>query len=591
LSELGTLYTSSIHRLNLSLLILLKRHLWPSLVFLLALSIVMWCLMPLKGKYLGHDYYHYVTRILIGSIFFWQNGLKIPHYTPSLCGGTPFFADPQSMYFSLPQWLSFLIEPLYATYLSIIIFYIIGYLGFYKLLRTKPGCGIYLSHFGALLFILNGFSFSHLLVGHITHHSYLLFPWILYFLVKGELKKNFFDISVFSLLWIYTFYSGGMHIIVVFSIGLFLFLPLLLSIKIKEGVSFLSFSFWSFIFVFFSCSGKLIASYFFSKNFASQPIDSSNLNPFFLFWQYFWFDLENTPLSIKFGRFSFGPWEYIGFISKIIFLALPFLVFWVLKKKKWALFTSYLILFFIVVVLASGGRINSHLPFFKSYHNPIKILSSFIPFFIWGFIFFLNYIKELKLIKTSWVKTFILVISSLTLIFEFLSYSKFFVRNPLVWGYVYPNGLFQKLKKMGKLPPVRSINAKYMVDDAGILHGSTSLKCYEPMFGYRRDALKADLSVGPVSMIKNNYFNITHPGCLIYPKHFNCSPWDNIKVDDKKNFELFISGEAPEWDVPFWQNTLFAINFGTIAFLILNSLWLLIVKVRIKVPVPLEAET
>ena len=137
--------------------------------------------MPREGS-LGIDYAHQLARFYIGALHFWKNGLAVPHYTARLCGGIPFFADPQSMYYSLPQFLSFFIDPFLATLATLSVFYVVGYLGCLRLLRDCFTLGDHISHLGALMFVANGFVFAHLLVGHVTHHSYLLLPCILYLL-------------------------------------------------------------------------------------------------------------------------------------------------------------------------------------------------------------------------------------------------------------------------------------------------------------------------------------------------------------------------------------------------------------------------
>ena len=298
-------------------------------------------LRPLQGAgglYLGHDYYHYLTRLYIGAVHFWRNGFAVPHYTPSLCGGMPFFADPQSVYYSLPQWLTFAINPLAATHLTILLSYAAAYLGFLKLaggvFRLHPVA----SHFGALLFVLNGFSFSNLLVGHITHHSFLLFPWILYLLFKDTRSAGSFlrDVSAFSLLLTYTFYSGGMHILVVFTIGFVIALPLLLERKLAAGAGrrLLLFLTTTAVFLCLACSGKLIASVLFSAAFFHSGIDSSGEGVLELVTRYFWFDPGTTPVYLRFGHMHFGPWEYVGFLSKSTLVGLMLFPVFLSEKKE-----------------------------------------------------------------------------------------------------------------------------------------------------------------------------------------------------------------------------------------------------------------
>ena len=68
-------------------------------------------------SYLFSDYFHYdwqsvLSRLIFGKIWFYNNGFSIPWFAPHICCGIPFFADPQSEYFSLTQILFFLFDPL-----------------------------------------------------------------------------------------------------------------------------------------------------------------------------------------------------------------------------------------------------------------------------------------------------------------------------------------------------------------------------------------------------------------------------------------------------------------------------------------------
>ena len=63
---------------------------------------------PNQNGNLGHDYQLYFPRMLMGVYYFTTNGLSvIPWFTPSCCGGTVLFAHPQSLFFSIPQFLNF----------------------------------------------------------------------------------------------------------------------------------------------------------------------------------------------------------------------------------------------------------------------------------------------------------------------------------------------------------------------------------------------------------------------------------------------------------------------------------------------------
>ena len=111
----------------------------------------------LQGK-LGHDYALFLPKLLDGYFWYRANGLfAVPWFTPAFCGGIPLFPDPQSVYYSLPQWLSFVTDPLTSVYLTLLLFAALGFVGFYFLLRWVFRTTPWTALLGAGLFLFNGF--------------------------------------------------------------------------------------------------------------------------------------------------------------------------------------------------------------------------------------------------------------------------------------------------------------------------------------------------------------------------------------------------------------------------------------------------
>ena len=64
---------------------------------------------------LGHDYEQFVPNLIFGKIWFQNNFLSIPWFSPSFCCGTPFYPDPQTAYYSIQQIFYVLFNPILAT--------------------------------------------------------------------------------------------------------------------------------------------------------------------------------------------------------------------------------------------------------------------------------------------------------------------------------------------------------------------------------------------------------------------------------------------------------------------------------------------
>src|SRR5258708_949654 len=64
-----------------------------------------------QGK-LGDDYEYFLPLLLAGKFWIAENGLLAPPiFSPAFCGGLPFLANPQSIFYSVPQALALLTDP------------------------------------------------------------------------------------------------------------------------------------------------------------------------------------------------------------------------------------------------------------------------------------------------------------------------------------------------------------------------------------------------------------------------------------------------------------------------------------------------
>ncbi len=58
---------------------------------------------PTPRGTIGHDFGLCLAGTVDGFIWFAKNGpWEVPWFTPGFCGGQPYFADPQSGYYSVP---------------------------------------------------------------------------------------------------------------------------------------------------------------------------------------------------------------------------------------------------------------------------------------------------------------------------------------------------------------------------------------------------------------------------------------------------------------------------------------------------------
>ncbi|MEE8484520.1 MAG: hypothetical protein V3S46_07965, partial [Nitrospinota bacterium] len=180
------------------------------------------------GKF-GADYSFPIPYLLDGYFWFKENGIfGVPWFTPSFCGGLPRFPDPQSGHYSIPQFINFVFDPVVSVKLTFIVFAALGFWGFYILLRKMFHLSSEASLLGATLFLFNDFYTYRMIGGHFNFHSFMLFPFIVFWIGRQEYlngkpdKKLFiYDSLSAGFLISYMVYSGAASILPIVIVAAF----------------------------------------------------------------------------------------------------------------------------------------------------------------------------------------------------------------------------------------------------------------------------------------------------------------------------------------------------------------------------------
>ena len=133
---------NNMDHLSINIFIFSKRRLYLIAIFGVLLVAYYFIFVepffPNQSGGLGHDYEMWFPRMLAGVYYFVTNGFTvIPWFTPSFCGGTVLFAHPQSIFFSIPQFLNFYFDPILSIQLTFMIFAVLGLWGTYLELTKK----------------------------------------------------------------------------------------------------------------------------------------------------------------------------------------------------------------------------------------------------------------------------------------------------------------------------------------------------------------------------------------------------------------------------------------------------------------------
>lgn len=560
------------------------------LMWIPGLAAILWMISemhPVNGA-IGHDFLHHFTRTLIGAANYWQNGFGVLNYSAALCGGAGIFADPQSINFSLDQFLTFFIEPWFATRLTILLFYLIGYASFYRLARHRFEVSVIASHVGSLFFITNGFFFANVYVGHMTHHPYFLLPAILD-VILGRFDSRAERIggtAFLALMLTYLLYAGSLHMLAVFGVSTLLLVPYWISRRSAEKnfVSALVCMVTALILFGLAAAAKFYAIKSYSPLFHIRGMDLSPESPWAVLLRYFYFLPAETPETIRWGEYLFGAWEYVAFVSKMtIPLVLTYVWYRLRRTDRRARLVTFAtaLLVLEVALIGVGWGGNEWLPFFSGYHNPIKLLAAFIPYIC--LLSALGADQLLKLIskRGSVLPQGLLAVFLIVLAAETATYTNFFSERGVGLGFYYDPTLYHEAKAHGRLPQTRNLT-RQMNDWDAISRASASLACYEPLFGYRGETLGKELREGAAEEIRDGKFNLTHAGCLVYPDYFQCSRWERIPVADAENFRRFTLGQTPSWGVPPVQNALLGLSGFTVLLMVAAILASLLMTVRKK---------
>ena len=227
---------------------------------------------PNINNLVGHDYEMFVPNLIFGKIWFSNNFLSVPWFTPSFCCGIPFFADPQSMYYSIPQIIFLIFNPILSLKIIFFILSAFGYLGMFFLVRKNFKFNVYVSLLCASLFLFNGFFVYRAIAGHVAYLSYIYVPLYCFFLInsyesKSESLNNIYLI-LSAIIFANFFHSGSGPII--FIIFTSILSVLLLYSHLINSLRIIFKLILSLILGTLIALSKIIASLFFLSNFPRQ---------------------------------------------------------------------------------------------------------------------------------------------------------------------------------------------------------------------------------------------------------------------------------------------------------------------------------
>ncbi len=549
----------------------------------------------------GHDYSIWFPQFLDGLRWFSVNGLfHVPWFTPSFCGGVPYFPNHQGIYYSIPQFLCFLVSPLSAIMASILLFAGLGYAGMFLLVRKGLSAGARLSVFAAAVFLFNGYYYARMEIGHLAMQPFMLLPLVAFFLVRPLGKDRAWGFLLNStaagLLLSYMIHAGVASSFLQMLASLFtvvLFFVLLNRLSLAWAVARGS----AALALFAGVSGaKILASMLFLKHFPrdlyTTPGVDSLLQSLVLAVKSVFFSSAHAygQEVVKHSQWIIEPHEYsysLTFLPPVVFAGA--LAFWVRghgpgrlsrpgawKALGWAL---------LLAVLSLPVLLNWHYEPLQALLKQLPILKSTSLYLRWNLLYILPVpvfmAAAARRIRLPEQAAWALCLAGLILLsaVNLLGDRSFYAQQPYS---VHP--VQEAFRRQRGLPPPAVTDIAVMQNDKGeiitpvnrndvMILGYSQLFCYEAIFGYGLEAFpRGDLHPGPVTVASNGAFNLKNPACYVFPEANACQPGDPFRLDQEEALNNFVSYRPFSFAMPASQRIANRVSLATLGLCLVLAL-------------------
>jgi hypothetical protein len=528
---------------------------------------------PNPAGHLGYDYGLFLPWLIAG--FYWHvsNGwLSPPAFLPSFCGGIPFLFNPQSLYYSLPQWLVLWVQPVRSLLISWEAFGLAGGLGMYALLRRGFLVSVPSALLGATIFLLNGFYTARMIIGHAPFHGVMLLPAIGLAIFAPRPRPGLPERVVRSvltgLLLAYVFYSGGINVILPMVLAL-LILALMIAYTGRWHRDIAVIAVAGGLLCVALCAYKLLPALAFAAN-VVRPVAlrmNGNLPALVggavvsLFVPQVLSHLGPDRLIVDRAELEYG----VGIVPLLALLA----VAWVALRRRrlrheagrhrWVLLGLAVLLMIPILVNFDGLGLRLlllHLPVVKSMSVMLRFWFAYIPMLcVVTALAFDQLIRDPA--RRGWWSAAAIVVTVMQCAATDMSYYA---------GQVYDPGLvaaaYSKIRLGGGVPAITRIADPWAETsprtgssrDDSLVDGVSAFPCYEPMFGYRLEVFKRGrLASGPLLESRDGRLNLKNPACYVFPGANGCAPGDEFAAGQEAEAEAFAAYRPYRYEWPVRQ--------------------------------------
>jgi hypothetical protein len=534
-------------------------------------------LMPMSDGMVGHDYSYFFPYLLSGVQWIAQNGwLTIPYFTPDYCGGIPWLANPQSTFYSVPQFLTLLTNPVTAVNWTAIIFATIGAAASYGLLRKCFGVSWQAAGLVFVLFQLNSFLIFRTAVGHLTYHIFGLIPVLCWLALLP------------------TSDSGSVQIKAVRSVGAMVAGGIMLAMMVYAGATnFIipaALSVAAVLMVHHARKGWRLGPWCILGGAClwAIPLSAIKLFPAFIFvlgyprshlphFYYLPYLLFADPIRLLkvLARSLFAPeilpWHINGLglhefefgVSIVPLLIISAAILLLAKKPSrprhlFAWIGLALVVTFPIALTMGNeawGRILLKIP----------IINNNTHFVRWWSIYMMPLIVAAglsfdRVFCCTRVRDFALCASVLVVVAQMMSRDvSYYGNDVLSYDPIHVIRAIDGISVGIPLPEISQVGPppinqpKPAIND-GFIWGISAYPCYEPLFHYDLELFPArQLQAGPVKSESDRHFNLVDPRCYLSLHVGTCPAGSLFGGDGRSDVAKFVSHLPLPWQLPLWQ--------------------------------------
>lgn len=550
---------------------------------------------------IGHDFSFFFPALLDGFYWHLRNGmLEVPWFSPAFCAGMPSFSDPQNLFYSPIQILSFITDPLTASLAALLLAGAMAYVGMYfycvESLRVSAAAAV----LGACLWMFNGFVAHHYLVGHVTFLPVMAAPLVAWSVVKAA-ERSGYGIGR----WSYAVFAGMVVTVCLHSGMAVLLLPFALSVLVLVALVALLYprawqplSIWSLIaaICFIAMSAAKISAI--AALLANLPRTQyrlpgfSSLTDLFLSIGAMYFLPDESIATFVGGKmvnlnFGLGTHEFAFYLSPIpIVVVMVALVCRAVPCGSKRVLLNHLAWVRIVAgcVCLAGAAIalaaNYYSPEWNEFLKKVPVLSSSTAPWRWLIIpmplICVATALALDSVLRGNARTVVSVVLVVACVLFHLSSPRSTYENQ---GYD-PSEIIKAFAE-ARMPdfepeirflgahvdangnPLRVINANDL-----IANGISQVFCYNPLFGYGLELFDpSGLGPGSPRRVKGEKLNFKNPACYVFPRENECRIGDlfSASAKDLGRVDLLLRYKPWAFEKPWWQRSAewtSAVSFG-----------------------------